>query len=138
MILLFWHAQYINFAMFLIILTTFQEVAKFLKLNHFLRKVLRPLLNTTTLFHLSLYYQSLLKGLFMTKQMSFCVRTKFSTDFNLVFEKITLQMIVLDIWLIKLLPDSRRAFWLEWYWLIFKNHLSPLTTKFYLSFSKMV
>ena len=30
-----------------------QEVAKLLQLNHFLKKVLRPMLKTTTLFHFS-------------------------------------------------------------------------------------
>ena len=51
--------------------TPFQEVVKLLKLNRFLKKALRQILKTTTLFHSSPCYQKLLKGLFMTEQRSF-------------------------------------------------------------------
>ena len=37
--------------------TPFQEVAKLLKLNHFLKKALRRILKTTALYHSSLCYQ---------------------------------------------------------------------------------
>ena len=63
----------------------------------------------TALFHSSLYYQKLLKGLFLTKQRSFLVQTNFSTSFSRIFEKTTLQTLVLDISLIKFLPDSKKA-----------------------------
>ena len=49
-------------------LPPFQEVTKLLKLIHFLKKALRPILKTTAPFRSSPRYQKLLKGLFMTKQ----------------------------------------------------------------------
>ena len=108
---------YLNFAIFLLN-STLQEVVKLLKLNHFLKKALRSILKTTALVHFFLCYQKLLKGCFMNKQRSFWVRTKFSTCFNRVFENTTLQTLALDISLIKLLPDSKKAFSLEWMILI--------------------
>ena len=78
---------YLNFAIFLFSSTPFQEVAKFLKLNLFLKKTLRPIFKTTALFHSSLCYQILLNGLLMTKQRSFWVRTNFYTSFSWVFKK---------------------------------------------------
>ena len=81
----------------------------------FKKKALRPILKTTTLYHFSPCYQKLLKGLFMIKLKSFWVRTNFCTDFSWVFEKTTLLTLVLDISLIKLLPDSKKAFSLEWF-----------------------
>ena len=44
----------------------------------------------------------------------FWVRTNFCTGFSRVFEKTTLQTLVLDISMIKL-PDSKTAFSLEWF-----------------------
>ena len=41
------------------------------KLNHFLKKALRPILKTTALFQFSHCYQKLMKGFFMTKQRNF-------------------------------------------------------------------
>ena len=61
----------LSFAIFLLNSPPFQEVAKLLKLNHFLKKALRPILKTTAPFHSSPCYPKLLKGLFMTKQRSF-------------------------------------------------------------------
>ena len=52
-------------------LKSFPRSCKLLKLNHFLKRALRPILKTTALFHSSLCYQKLLKGLFMTKQRIF-------------------------------------------------------------------
>ena len=112
---MFEHDQYLNFAIFLLNSTPFQEVAKLLKLNLFLKKALRPILKTTALFHFSPCYQKLLKGLFMIKLKSFWVRTNFGTDFSQVFEKTTLLTLALDISLIKLLPDLKKAFSLEWF-----------------------
>ena len=71
---------------------------------------LRPILKTTALFHSSLCYQKLWKGLFITKQRSLWVKTNFCTGLNWVFEKITIQTHVLDISLIKLVPDSKKPF----------------------------
>ena len=45
----------------------------------------------------------------MTRERSFWVRTNFCTGLILVFEKITLLTLLLDITLIKLLPDSRKG-----------------------------
>ena len=56
------HDQYLNFAIFLLNSTTFQEVAELLMLNHFLKKALRPILKMTALFHFSPCYQKWLKG----------------------------------------------------------------------------
>ena len=42
---MFSHDRYLNFEII------FQQVAKLLKLNHFLKKALRPILKTITLFH---------------------------------------------------------------------------------------
>ena len=50
---MFKYDQYLNFAIFLLNSTPFQEVAKLLKLNLFLKKALRPILKTTALFHFS-------------------------------------------------------------------------------------
>ena len=52
-----------------------------------LQEALRPILKTITIFHFSPCYQKLLKALFMTKQMSFWVTIKLSTDFNWVSKK---------------------------------------------------
>ena len=83
--------EHLNFAIFCLNSTAFQEVAKLLKLNQFLKRSPRSILKTTALLHSSPCYQKLLKGLFMTKQRSFRVRTISSTGFNQVFEKTTLQ-----------------------------------------------
>ena len=101
MALMFSYEQYLNFVIFLLNSTPFQEVAKLLKLNPFLKNALRPILKTTALFHFSPCYQKLLKGLFMIKMKSFWVRTNFCTDFTWVFGKTTLLTLVLDISLIK-------------------------------------
>ena len=69
--------------------TPFQEVTKLQKLNLFLKKALRPILKTTALFHFSLCYKKLLKGLFMIKLKSFWVKTNFCTNFSRVFKKTT-------------------------------------------------
>ena len=95
---------------------SFEDLSKLLKLNHFLKKALRPILKTTPLFHSSPCYQKLLKGLLMTKLKSFCVRTNFCASFSWVFKKTTLHTLVMDISLIKLLPDSKKTFSLEWFW----------------------
>ena len=95
---------------------SFEDLSKLLKLNHFLKKALRPILKTTPLFHSSPCYQKLLKGLLMTKLKSFCVRTNFCASFSRVFKKTTLHTLVMDISLIKLLPDSKKTFSLEWFW----------------------
>ena len=59
-------------------------------------------------------YKKLLKELFMSNQRRFWVWTKFSTGFSRVSEKITLQTLFLDISLVKLLPDLKKVFSLEW------------------------
>ena len=92
-----------------------QEFAKLPKLNHVLKITLRLVLKATALFHSFLCYQKLLKGLFMTKQRSIWARTNFCTGFNWVFGKATLQSFVLSMSLIKLLPDSKKTFSLEWF-----------------------
>ena len=48
-------------------LNSFPRSRKIAKLNHFLKKALRPILKTSALFHSSPCYQKLLKGMFMTK-----------------------------------------------------------------------
>ena len=60
----------------------FLEAAKLQKSKRFLKKAPKLTLKTTAPFHYSPYYQKLLKGLFMTKQKSFGVKAKFSTDLN--------------------------------------------------------
>ena len=72
-----------------------------------------PILKTTVLFHSSACYQKSLKGLFMTKQRIFSVRTNFCIGFTQVFKKTTLKTVVLNISLTKLLPDSKKTFSLE-------------------------
>ena len=64
---MFQHDQYLDFEIFLLNSTPFQEVAKLLKLNLFLKKALRRILKTTAIFHFSPCYQKLLKGLFIIK-----------------------------------------------------------------------
>ena len=63
-------------------LNSFQRSCEIAKVNPFLKKTLRPILKIITIFHFSPCYEKLLKALFMTKQMSFCVTRKFSTNFN--------------------------------------------------------
>ena len=99
-----------NFAIFLLNSTSFQEVAKLLKLNHFFKKAIRPIPKTITLFHVSHCYQNLLKGLFMTKKRSFWGRTKFFSGFSRVSEKTALQTLVLDISLINYYRIRKRPF----------------------------
>ena len=97
-------------------LNSFPRSWKIAKVNHFLKKALTPVVKTTVLFHSSSScYQILLKGLFITKQRIFWVRTNFSTGVSQVFEKTTLQTFALIISLIKLLPDSEKTFLLEWF-----------------------
>ena len=115
------------------------ETFRVFKLSHFIRKSLRPILKTTALFtshpvikNCSIV-QKMFKRLFITKQRSFWVRTKFSTRFNHVFEKKNYPAnTCLDSSLIKLLPDSKKAFhWNDFNW--FKksvwHHWPPSFTK---------
>ena len=66
---MFYDDQYLKFAIFL--LTLFQEVAKLLNLNRFLKKALRPIRKIPVLFHFFPCYQKLLKVFFVIKQRSF-------------------------------------------------------------------
>ena len=138
---MFEHDQYLNFAIFLLNSTPFQEVAKLIKINFFLKKVLRPILKTTALFHFSPCYQKLLERLFMIKLKSLWVKTNFCTDFSRIFEKTTLLTFFLDISPIKYCRIWKGLFHWNGYkkrlipmTTIYKKRLIPLTTKFYFIF----
>ena len=74
-----------------------QEVEKLLKLNYFFKK--GPTLKNTALCHFPHCYQKL---------RSFWVRTEFSRGFNRVYKKTTLQRLLWDTSLTKLLPYSKK------------------------------
>ena len=72
-------------------LNSFPRSCKIAKVKSLFKKALRRILKTITLFHPPSphppCYQKSLKGLLMTKQKSFWIRTNFYTDFNPVFWK---------------------------------------------------
>lgn len=102
---MFYKNEYLNFVIFLSNSTPFQEVSKLLKLNHFFKKA--P--NQSS--KIPLYFTSHLLSK-LSKILNECSwrRRKFSTGFNWVSEKTTLQALVLKILLIKSLADLKKPF----------------------------
>ena len=96
-------------------LNSFPRSCKIAKVKPLFKKGCKTDLQNYILFHSFPCHQKLLKGLFMTKQRIFWIRTNFCTGFSRVFEKTTLQTLALDISLTKLLLDSKKVFSLKWF-----------------------
>ena len=115
------------------------ETFRVFKLSHFIRKSLRPILKTTALIHFSPCYQKLfncsknVQEIVHNKTEEFLSKNKILYTFQSRFRKKNYPAnTCLDSSLIKLLPDSKKAFhWNDFNW--FKksvwHHWPPSFTK---------
>ena len=128
---MFYHNQYLNLAIFLLKSSPFQEVAKSLKLNLFLKKGSKTNPQNYRPISLLPFLSKIIERIVHDQTEEFLSKNKLLYRFQSGFRKKYSTNTCLGHFTDKITTKFEKGFFIGMFQLIYKKGLIPLTTKFY-------